>query len=547
MSIKNRVIILLLFSSVANSQIVIEGIVKNQENEKISFSDIGIKGTKIGAISDEKGFYKLVIPAELTEKSVVFSAIGYLTTEMPIVELLQNEVVFLKHKVETLSEVTITTKKLKQKIIGQKSRPLLTFSKMFDKSIPTIEQGNLFEIYKKTRINSYNFHIIPSSKYKEITLKLNIYDIENGKPNKSILSENILYQTTTTGWQIIDLTKYKLLFNNLEEIAITLQLIDYIPLQNENFVFGFSAKKAVSKNLLFRFQSQSEWEKSDGTFLSNITISYDKKGSVKMQNGRDEEDSLEISNKEKELASFYQGHEAGLKTIYGKNPNGKLIELADAKIYYEEYGSGEPLLLLEGNGGVISDFYNQIPFLAKHYRVIVYDTRNQGKSLDYSKEDYGYEKLSDDLLKIINFLKLENVKIVGWSDGGITGLIFNFKNPEYVDKLITIGANLNPNGVKETVFNDIKKNYEFTTDEKSKRRLNLLINHPDITYKNLHEIKNNVLVIAGDNDAIKEEHTINIAQGIKNSKLKLIKNSTHNVPFDQPEVLNNLIVSFFKN
>jgi hypothetical protein len=56
-----------------------------------------------------------------------------------------------------------------------------------------------------------------------------------------------------------------------------------------------------------------------------------------------------------------------LKTIYGKNPDGKYITLDDAKIYYEEYGKGEPLILLEGNNGLISDFYNQIPVFSKQF------------------------------------------------------------------------------------------------------------------------------------------------------------------------------------
>ena len=69
------------------------------------------------------------------------------------------------------------------------------------------------------------------------------------------------------------------------------------------------------------------------------------------------------------------------------------------------------------------------------------DTRAQGKSLDFAEKDYGYEKLADDVLKIVKQLKLEKVNIIGWSDGGITGLIFNFQNPNLVNKLVTIGAN----------------------------------------------------------------------------------------------------------
>lgn len=172
------------------------------------------------------------------------------------------------------------------------------------------------------------------------------------------------------------------------------------------------------------------------------------------------------------------------------------------------------------------------------------DTRAQGKSLDFAEKDYGYEKLADDLFQIVKQLKLQKVNILGWSDGGITGLIFTSQNSNLVNKLITIGANTNPNGVKEELLLSIKERYENTDDEKEKRRLNLMINYPNISDNDLQKIKNPVLVIAGDNDEIKLEHTKKIAKKIENSKLQIIQNSTHNVPFDQPEILNNKILNF---
>ena len=543
MKLKLSSFILVLTTMFINSQTIIQGVVKNEENKNLSYCAIGIKDTDIGAITNENGIYKIIIPKEVQNKNVVFKADGYEEKNVEISELKVNPNIYLKFKTSNIQEVVLTTKKLKEKTIGEKSRPMLTFSKMFEKNVPTIEQGNVFEIYKKTKLKSFSFHIIPSSKYEEITLKLNIYDVKNSLPNQSLLDENIIYKTSTKGWQTIDLSKYKLIFNNLDRIAVTLQLVDYNTLKDTDFVFGISAKKSLSKNLMFRFQSQSLWEKSDGTFLTNINVTYDEKGTTDFQkkNNREENKENEI---EKKLISFYKGREEGLKTIYGKNPNGKYINLDDAKIYYEEYGIGEPLILLEGNNGLISDFHNQIPFLSKQFRVIALDTRAQGKSLDFAEKDYGYEKLADDLFQIVKQLKLQKVNILGWSDGGITGLIFTSQNSNLVNKLITIGANTNPNGVKEELLISIKERYENTDDEKEKRRLNLMINYPNISDNDLQKIKNPVLVIAGDNDEIKLEHTKKIAKKIENSKLQIIQNSTHNVPFDQPEILNNKILNF---
>ncbi|PPZ92800.1 oxidoreductase [Cloacibacterium normanense] len=545
MNLKLPIFFLLLSHIFISSQITIRGVVKNEENKNFSYCAIGIKDTKIGAITNENGYYKITIPDEFQNKSIVFKAEGYLEKNLNLAELKSNPNVYLEYKISNIQGVILTAKKLKEKTLGEKSRPFLTFSKMFDRNVPTIEQGNIFDIYKKTKLKSFSFHIIPSSKYEQIILKLNIYNVKNSIPYQSILDENIIYKTSSKGWQKIDLSKYKLLFNNLDKIAITLQLVDYIPLKDTDFVFGISAKKKLSKNLMFRFQSQSQWEESDGSFLTNLEIGYDKKGSVVSENKKNKEQDTE-NEIENRLISFYKGREEGLKTIYGKNPKGSYINLDDAKIYYEEYGNGEPLILLEGNNGLISDFYNQIAFFSKQYRVIALDTRVQGKSLDFSEKDYGYEKLADDVLKIVNQLNLEKVNIIGWSDGGITGLIFNAKNPNLVNKLVTIGANTHPNGVKEELLSSIKERYKSTNDEKEKRRLNLMINYPNITENDLKKIKNPVLVIAGDNDEIKLEHTEQIAKMIDDSELEIIEKSTHNVPFDQPEILNKRIINFLK-
>ena len=539
------ILCLLLCAFLAKSQTIIEGFVKNEENTNLAYCAIGIKDTNVGAVTNEKGFYKITIPDEIQNKTVVFTAEGYLEQNYSLTTLKANPNVYLKYKTANIQEVVLTAKKLKEKTIGQKSRPIITFSRMFDKSVPTIEQGSVFDIYKNTKLKSFNFHIIPSSKYQQITLKLNIYNLKNSLPNQSILNENLIYKTSLTGWQTIDLSKYKLMFNNLDKIAITLQLVDYIPLEDDNFVFGISAKKSLSKNLMFRFQSQSPWEISDGTFLTNINVGYDKKGITIIDDKKIVEKPAE-NESEKKLISFYKGRESGLKTVFGKSPDGKFINLDDAKIYYEEYGQGEPLILLQGNNGIISDFHNQSPFFSKHFRVIALDTRAQGKSLDFANNNYGYDKLSEDLLQIIKHLKLGKVSIVGWSDGGITGLIFNSKNADLVNKLVVIGANTNPQGVKDALLQTIKQGYENSKDEKVKRRLNLMINYPDITKGDLKKIKNQVLVIAGDDDDIKQEHTKQIAEMIDNAKLVIIENSTHNVPFDQPEILNKGILDFLK-
>jgi pimeloyl-ACP methyl ester carboxylesterase len=535
--------ITLIISLNCKAQTIIEGNVKSIDNVMVSYCSIGIKDTKLGTITDENGKYKFEIPYNLNNKEIVFSSVGYNDKIISIADLKVFNNIILEYKTTNLNEVVISSNKMKEKVIGQKTRPFLTFSKMFDKNVPTIEQGSFFPVYQRTRLKSYNYHIIPSSKFKQITLKLNIYSVKNNVPDKSLLDENIIYKTSSTGWQNIDLSKYKLVFNHLDMIAVTLQLVDYEPLENSEFIFGVSAKKTLSKNLLFRYQSQGIWELNAGGFISNLEIGYTKNKDEK--DIIEEDINIEDNSKTKTLIEVYKNREKALKTNYGKNKDGKYIDLENAKIYYEEYGKGHPLLLLHGNGGSISDFYQQIPFLSKHYRVIAIDTRGQGKSTDLTTEDYTYEEFAHDLYKVIQYLNLEKMSIIGWSDGGNTGFIFNSEHPELVGKLITIGANLNPSGVSENILNDLKK--QISENEAGNQRLiKLMLNQPDITSKQLSHINNSVLIIAGSDDVIKEEHTKEIHKLIQDSELEIIQNATHYAPFEQPKKLNELLLEFLR-
>ena len=538
--------LLSLLSINAYAQSVITGNVKNQDNKVIPYCSIGIKDSKTGTITDGNGNYKLEIPDEVKNKEIIFAAAGYSDRNISADDLKTNSNIVMDYKVTTIEAVVMGAKKLKEKTIGQKSRPFLTFSKMFDQNVPTIEQGNIFAVYQKTRPVSYNFYIIPSSKFEQITMKLNIYSVKNNEPDRSLLQENIIYKTSTTGWQKIDLSEYKLSFNNLDKIAVTLQLVDHKALPDIDFVFGVSAKKSLSKNLLFRYQSQGNWEASEGSFITNLDIRYDK---AKGEKDITEEQETEVKNDPdtESLINYYKQKNLAQKTVYGKNKNGKYIDLKDAKIYYEEYGKGQPLLFLHGNNGSISDFSQQIPFFAKHYRVIAIDTRGQGRSTDLTQDTYSYQKFAADLYQVTKSLNLEQVDIVGWSDGGNTALIFNYEHPEMVNRVVAIGANMNPVGVKEKLIESLKKQIAGNDPKTNQRLIQLMLDHPDIKSNQLSLIINPVLIVAGSDDVIKDEHTRLIHKLIRNSELAIIPNATHYIPFEQPEKLNELMLNFLKN
>jgi aminoacrylate hydrolase len=111
------------------------------------------------------------------------------------------------------------------------------------------------------------------------------------------------------------------------------------------------------------------------------------------------------------------------------------IAIGDCSLYYEEHGSGEPLLLVPGLGGVGAGFFKQIPELSRHYRVIVHDHRGCGQS-DRPIMRYSVEQMTQDVLRLMDALRIERAHLLGHSTGGAIGQIIAIEEPRRLKKLI---------------------------------------------------------------------------------------------------------------
>lgn len=235
--------------------------------------------------------------------------------------------------------------------------------------------------------------------------------------------------------------------------------------------------------------------------------------------------------------------------------NGKYITSGNAKIYYEVYGEGNPLLLLHGNGQSIFEFKDQIPELSKHFKVIAVDTRGQGKSVDSLSQSFSYDIFAEDMKVLLDSLNVKSVDIVGWSDGGNTGLKMAMKYPEYVGKLVTMGANLNASEDAidgkfiKRLNKDIKKLKKLNQSEfgATVKLLEMMLVEPNITPEDLAVIQSKCLIMAGEKDIIKTEHTKKIAISIPNAELEILENETHFLPQENAKLFNETVLRFLLN
>lgn len=109
--------------------------------------------------------------------------------------------------------------------------------------------------------------------------------------------------------------------------------------------------------------------------------------------------------------------------------------LGDVEIYYESHGSGEPVLLVPGLGGVGSYWSPNIPAFSARHRTIIHDHRGTGQS-SASKIKYSVDQMTDDLLRLMDHLKIERAHLVGHSTGGAIGQTMAATRPERVASLV---------------------------------------------------------------------------------------------------------------
>ena len=208
------------------------------------------------------------------------------------------------------------------------------------------------------------------------------------------------------------------------------------------------------------------------------------------------------------------------------------IQLEDVLLHYEEKGTGEPLVLLHGNGEDLGYFAGQMEYFREKYRVIALDTRGHGES-GRGTAPFTLEQFARDLYDFLRKMETGPVHLLGFSDGGNIALAFGRDHPELVRSLILNGANINPWGVKHPVHLPIVVGYgmvslfaPFSGDCRRKKEiLGLMVREPHYEKEDLEALTMPVLVIAGNRDMIRESHTRQIAGDIKGSRLVFLPGS----------------------
>ncbi len=228
----------------------------------------------------------------------------------------------------------------------------------------------------------------------------------------------------------------------------------------------------------------------------------------------------------------------------------------DIRHHTLEAGEGMPLILLHGNGEDGSYFKRQIPCFSKNYHVIALDTRGHGQT-PRGSAPFSLAQFAEDLKDFMDERGIEKAHILGFSDGGNIAILFALRYPGRVERLILNGANISPGGVKLAFQIPMLGEYLMASwavrrsagqDAEMVRKkalLGLMVHEPKIKPRELRGIPNRTLVIAGDNDVIRDSHTRLIYKYLPDARLEIIEGD-HFIARRKAEEFNHIVETFLK-
>lgn len=221
----------------------------------------------------------------------------------------------------------------------------------------------------------------------------------------------------------------------------------------------------------------------------------------------------------------------------------------DIQLHYTCCGSGEPLLLLHGNGEDGSYFVHQLRDFSHEFLVCAIDTRGHGDS-PMGTAPFTLDQFAEDLLHFMDRHEIESANLLGFSDGGNIALLFALRHPERVKRLILNAANLYPEGLEPWLLQSFWDSYEAAKQSdtpearKEAQLLELMIYEPHIDPAALQSLTMPALVIVGDQDIIQKEHTRLIAESLPNARLTVISGG-HDCAHQNPADFNEAVWQFF--
>jgi pimeloyl-ACP methyl ester carboxylesterase len=238
------------------------------------------------------------------------------------------------------------------------------------------------------------------------------------------------------------------------------------------------------------------------------------------------------------------------------------VDAQGVRTYYQELGAGAPVVLLHGGGATAESWLGQAPALAERFRVLMPERRGHGRSPDVDGP-VTMHIYAADTAAFIASLELGPACVVGWSDGGKVAMNLALRRPDLIRKLVLIGTELTRAGgtiASQTVMNPeshellkemFRPQYEPVSPDGPEhfevvfaKWAELWATSPDIDLADLKALPMPVLLMQGDDDSVRIEHTAEVARAIPDAQVAVVPGTSHALPLEKPRLVSQLLIDF---
>ena len=242
-----------------------------------------------------------------------------------------------------------------------------------------------------------------------------------------------------------------------------------------------------------------------------------------------------------------------------------VVDIDGLPVWYETEGAGETLVLLHGGLSSNAGWAAQFDGLAPHRRVIAPERRGHGHTPDV-EGPLTYEDMAAETAAVLSHLETGPAHLLGWSDGGMIGLLLAMDQPDLVRTLTVTGTGFSLAGYVPGPIDDLlllPADHEelavfsgpYATESPDGaghfpvvwEKIRQLWRAPFDWSDRIGRIEAPTLVIVGDDDVISVTHAETLARGVQRGQLAVIPGASHAVPVEKPALFNQLVLEFTTN
>lgn len=262
------------------------------------------------------------------------------------------------------------------------------------------------------------------------------------------------------------------------------------------------------------------------------------------------------------------------------------VRVGSDEMYVEVTGDGDPVVLLHGGFCSLESLRLQGEALAIDHAVHAFERPGHGRSADHD-EPFGYERSLAETIGYLDAAGLGAAHVIGYSDGGIIGLLLAMRYPERVRSLVAISANLDPDAFRdgaeaagepvldgfpravggpgersagadagagaeqEDELDDERAHYDRLSpdgpehgDVVLEKLMRMWTTEPNIAPAELGVIDAPTLIMSGDRDEIRPGHSLAIASAIPGAQLCIVPGTTHGLVSERSRLVTALVRDF---